>query len=56
MDTIFHVAQPHGRPLNFSLTDKQIEENTFNAIKNDPTFCYMEEWREKLRTELNENT
>jgi len=54
MDTVWHVAQPHGRPLDLSKTDKEIEHITFTAIKDDPTFCYMEEWQNNLSQQLRE--
>jgi len=56
MDTIFHVAQPHGRALDLGLTDQEILNYTFNAIKNDPTFCYMEEWQTRIKEKLNDNS
>jgi hypothetical protein len=56
MDTIFHVAQPHGRMLDLSLTDQEILNNTFNAIKDDPTFGYMEDWQTRIKEKLNDNS
>ena len=56
MDTIYHVAQPHGRPLDLSLTDLELQQHTFDAIKHDPTFCYMEEWQARTRKQLNDHT
>lgn len=56
MDTIFHVAQPHGRMLDLSLTDQEILNNTFNAIKDDPTFGYMEDWQERIKQKLYDNS
>jgi len=56
MDTIFHVAQPHGRALDLGLTDQEILNYTFNAIKDDPTFCYMEEWQTRIKEKLNDNS
>jgi catechol 2,3-dioxygenase len=56
MDTIFHVAQPHGRTLDFSLTDQEILNNTFNAIKDDPTFGYMEDWQARIKQKLYDNS
>jgi catechol 2,3-dioxygenase len=56
MDTIFHVAQPHGRALDLGLSDQEILNHTFNAIKDDPTFCYMEEWQTRIKEKLNDNS
>lgn len=56
MDTIYHVAQPHGRALDLSLTDSEIQNKTFMAIKDDPTFGYMEEWKVNLKNKLNEKS
>jgi catechol 2,3-dioxygenase len=56
MDTIFHVSQPHGRKIDFNQTDEEILQYTFQAIKDDPTFCYMEEWKDKLAKRLHDNS
>ena len=56
MDTIWHVAQPHGRTLDLDLSDQEIHDYTFDAIKNDPTFCYQEEWQQQLRQRLDDNS
>jgi len=56
MDTIWHVAQPHGRTLDLDLSDQEIHDYTFNAIKNDPTFCYQEEWQQQLKQTLDDNS
>ena len=38
LDTPWHVAQPHGDPMDFSLSDEVIYAQTEARVRNDPTF------------------
>jgi catechol 2,3-dioxygenase-like lactoylglutathione lyase family enzyme len=51
-DTPWYVAQPHREVLDFSLSDREIEEATGKRIAGDPTTRPFEAWREEKRREL----
>ena len=38
LDTPWHVAQPHGDPMDFSLSDAEIFAQTEAKVRADPTF------------------
>jgi catechol 2,3-dioxygenase len=38
LDTPWHVAQPHGDPMDFSLSDEAIYAQTEAKVRADPTF------------------
>ncbi len=38
LDTPWHVAQPHGDPIDFSLSDEMIYAQTEAKVRADPTF------------------
>ena len=42
MDTPWHVAQPHGDPMDFSKTDAEIHAWTEKIVRADPTFRLKE--------------
>jgi len=51
-DTPWYVAQPHRVPLDFSLSDEEIEEATHKRIAGDPTTRPFSAWRDDKRTEM----
>ncbi len=51
-DTPWYVAQPHRVVLDFSLSDRQIEEATRSRIAGDPTTRPFGKWRDQKRREL----
>ena len=51
-DTPWYVAQPRRTRLDFSLSDKEIEEATRRSIADDPTTRPFAEWRDEMRKEL----
>lgn len=51
-DTPWYVAQPRRVPLDFSLTDEQIEEATHKSIAGHPTTRPFAEWRDEKRKEM----
>jgi catechol 2,3-dioxygenase len=51
-DTPWYVAQPRRQRLDFSLSDREIEEATRKSIESDPTTVPFGEWREKKSREL----
>jgi len=51
-DTPWYVAQPRREVLDFSLSDKEIEETTRKRIAGDPTTQPFGEWRERKRQEF----
>ena len=48
LDTPWHVAQPHGDPIDFSLPDEVIYAQTEQRVRADPTF----KTKEARETEL----
>jgi catechol 2,3-dioxygenase len=52
MDTPWHVAQPHGDPLDMNLSDDEILHRTEVVVRADPTFRPAQEWSESLRQAL----
>ena len=38
LDTPWHVAQPHGDPMDFSKSDADIHAETEKVLRSDPTF------------------
>lgn len=42
MDTPWHVAQPHGDPMDLSKSDAEIHAWTENIVRADPTFKLRE--------------
>jgi catechol 2,3-dioxygenase-like lactoylglutathione lyase family enzyme len=51
-DTPWYVAQPRRQRLDFSLSDREIEEATRRSLADDPTTVPFEEWRDRKRREL----
>ena len=51
-DTPWYVEQPRRLPLDFSLSDEQIEEATRKSIADHPTTCSFSEWRDQKRKEM----
>jgi catechol 2,3-dioxygenase-like lactoylglutathione lyase family enzyme len=51
-DTPWYTAQPHRVALDFSLSDKEIEEATHNRIAGDPSTVPFAQWRDQKRREL----
>lgn len=48
LDTPWHVAQPHSRPLDFGLSNNEIAIRTEEAVRKDPTFSSLEHWRREM--------
>lgn len=44
LDMPFYVAQPHGDPLDLSLSDDEIMRQTEATCRADPTFMPIAEW------------
>ena len=44
LDTPFHVPQPHGDPLDLSMSDAEIVRTTEAACRNDPGFMLRAEY------------
>lgn len=51
-DTPWYVAQPHRVALDFSLSDREIEEATRKRLAKDPTTRPFAEWRDGKRREF----
>lgn len=45
LDTPWYIAQPHGDPLDLTLSDNEIWARTEQNCRRDPTFTTVEEWR-----------
>ena len=52
LDSPWQVAQPHGRPLDLSLSDAEIIKHTESIIANDKTFLPKERWQEQFIARL----
>ena len=53
MDTPWHVAQPHGDPMDFAKSDADIHAWTEGIVRADPTFKPIAERETELSTLLN---
>ncbi len=52
IDTPWYVVQPHGKPLDLSLSDEEIERNTEAAARADPSFRPLAEWSAEIARQL----
>ncbi len=52
VDTPWYVKQPHGDPLDLSLSNEDILQATKDLISDDPTFEPVEEWRAKAAKKI----
>lgn len=50
--TPWHIAQPYGTPIDFSLSDEQIYAATEQAVRANPSFLPAEEFRRQLGARL----
>lgn len=48
LDTPFHIAQPHGDPLDLSLPDEEILRLTEATCRADLTFMPVEAWQARF--------
>lgn len=53
VDLPFYVSQPHGEPLDLSLSDQEILEQTEKTIRADPSFKTMDRWVEDFPQSIN---
>jgi catechol 2,3-dioxygenase len=51
-DSPWYVSQPHGDPFDPEAPTEQIVTETEVACRNDPDFMPVEQWRERLRAQL----
>lgn len=51
-DTPWYVKQPRREPLDFSLSDEEIEKLTYERIKDDPSTRPFDEWRRTIAKEM----
>jgi catechol 2,3-dioxygenase len=52
IDTPFYVAQPHGDPLDLTLSDEEIMRQTEAICRADPTFMPVAQWRERFLSKV----
>lgn len=52
IDTPWYVVQPHGKPLDLSLSDEEIERHTEAAVRADPSFKPLAEWSASMAKDL----
>jgi catechol 2,3-dioxygenase len=48
LDTPYQIAQPHGDPLDLTLPDTTIWQQTEEICRADPTFLPAEEWSRRF--------
>lgn len=53
LDTPFHVPQPHGDPLDLSMTDAAILEATEAACRKEPGFMMFADFSRQMEARLN---
>ena len=53
-DSPWYISQPHGDLFDPEATTEQILAETEAMCKDDPNFMPIEQWREKIRAELDE--
>jgi catechol 2,3-dioxygenase len=51
-DSPWYVSQPHGDPFDPEAPTGQIEAETEAVCRNDPDFMPVEQWRDRLRAQL----
>jgi catechol 2,3-dioxygenase len=54
--TPWHVSQPYGKPIDFSLSDAQIRQRTESESRANPTYKPAETFRSELAARLREET
>lgn len=52
VDTPWHVAQPHARTIDMTLSDAEIFDITRAAVLLDPTYAEREDWSQALGERL----
>jgi len=52
VDTPWHVAQPHARPIDMTLPDAEIFEITRQAVLADPTYAERADWSQALQKKM----
>lgn len=52
LDSPFYVPQPHGDPLDLSLSDEELMAQTEAACRRDPGFMTRAEWEAKMAREM----
>jgi catechol 2,3-dioxygenase len=52
--TPWHVSQPYGKPIDFSLSDAQVRQGTESEVLVNPTYKPAEAFRSELETRLRE--
>lgn len=50
--TPWHVDQPYGKPIDFSLTDQEIWRRTEGEVRDHPTFMSAEDYQARLARRL----
>jgi len=50
IDTPFHVAQPHGDPLDLEKSDDEIMRETEAICRGDPTYMPLDEWQARFNS------
>lgn len=50
LDTPYYVNQPYGTPLDLGKSDKDLLDETYAMVKDDPSYMPLTEWQAKFRT------
>jgi catechol 2,3-dioxygenase len=54
--TPWHVSQPYGKPIDFSLSDAQIRQRTESEALTNPTYKSAEAFRAEIEARLRERS
>lgn len=52
LDLPWYVSQPHGEPLDLSLSDEELFARTEEMVQKDPSFMTREAWAAQLKAKL----
>lgn len=49
MDTPYHVSQPYGTPLDLAKSEAELLRETYDMVRDDPSFMPLEVWQARFR-------
>lgn len=48
LDTPYYVAQPYGEPLDLDKSEEQLLSETYQMVKDDPTYMPLADWQARF--------